>query len=220
MLTDKPVKTAVVTGGHPFDVVNFHHLLEGLEGVRAYIQHMDDFAYASEQERDSYECVVFYTMLREEPRDEGLPGYAGKPRTALEHLGETRQGILLLHHAILGSAGWPLWNELVGIDDRSFGYHHDQSVRVENVGGTHPITRGVAAWEMIDETYTMADAGADSEVLLTTRHPKSMHTLAWTRTHKNARVFCFQSGHDNQTWVNGKFRDILRRGIHWCARRT
>ena len=218
-MADKPVKTAVVTGGHPFDVVNFHHLFEGLEGVRAYVQHMDDFATTSERERDSYESVVFYTMLRSEPRDEGLPGYLGKPRAVLEHLGETGQGILLLHHAILGSANWPLWNELVGIRDRSFGYHHDQSVRVEPAAVAHPITRGIAAWEMIDETYTMADAGEDSDTLLTTHHPKSMRTLAWTRTHKNARVFCFQSGHDNQTWVNGEFRGILRRGIHWCARR-
>lgn len=218
-MTYKPVKTAVVTGGHPFDVVNFHHLFQELGGVRAYVQHMDDFATSSEQERDSYECVVFYTMLREEPRDEGLPGYAGKPRAALEHLGETGQGILLLHHAILGSAGWPLWNELVGIGDRSFGYHHDQRVRVETAHNAHPITCGVAAWEMIDETYTMADARADSEVLLTTDHPRSMRTLAWTRTHKNARVFCYQCGHDNQTWENRGFREILRRGIHWCARR-
>ena len=81
------------------------------------------------------------------------------------------------------------------------------------------ITRGVAAWQMIDETYTMADAGADSEILLTTRHPKSMRTLAWTRTHNNARVFCFQSGHDNQTWQNRAFREVLSRGIHWTARR-
>ena len=46
-----------------------------------------------------------------------------------------------------------------------------------------------------------------------------MRTLAWTRTHNNARVFCFQSGHDNQTWQNRAFREVLSRGIHWTARR-
>ena len=219
MMTDKPVRTAVVTGGHRFDVVNFHHLFQSLEGVQPYIQHMDDFAAAPEEERDSYECVVFYTMLRDGPSDVGVPGYAGKPKTALEHLGATEQGILVLHHAILGYPEWPLWNELVGIDDRSFGYHHEQSIRVETAHRPHPITRGISSWEMVDETYTMADAGTDSEVLLTTRHPKSMRTLAWAHTHKKARVFCFQSGHDNQTWENGGFREILRRGIHWTARR-
>ena len=207
-MTDKPVKTAVVTGGHRFDVVNFHHLFQSLEGVQPYIQHMDDFAAAPEEERDAYECVVFYTMLRGGPSDAGVPGYAGKPKTALEHLGATEQGILVLHHAILGYPEWPLWNELVGIGDRSFGYHHDQSLQVETADRSHPITRGVASWEMIDETYTMADAGAGSEVLLTTRHPKSMRTLGWAHTHKKARVFCFQSGHDNQTWGNGGFREI------------
>jgi hypothetical protein len=218
-MADNPVKTAVVTGGHRFDVVNFHHLFQGLEGVQPYVQHMDDFASSPEEERDSYECVVFYTMLRDSPSDEGRPGYAGKPKAALEHLGETGQGILVLHHAILAYPKWPLWSDLVGIGDRSFGYHFSQSVRVETADGAHPITRGVASWEMVDETYTMADAGADSEVLLTTGHPNSMRTLAWARTHKNARVFCFQSGHDNETWLDRGFREVLRRGIHWAARR-
>ena len=218
-MTDKPVKTAVVTGGHPFDVVKFHDLFQELEGVQAYVQHMDEFASSPERERDSYECVVFYAMMRDEPNDEGQPGYVGKPRAALEHLGETGQGILVLHHAILAYAKWPLWSELVGIGDRSFGYHHDQSIRVETADRPHPIIRGVSAWEMIDETYTMADAGADSEVLLTTGHPKSMRTLGWTRTHKDARVFCYQCGHDNQTWENDSFREVLRRGIYWTARR-
>ena len=217
-MPDKPVKTAVITGGHRFDIVNFHHLFHGLEGVQPYVQHMDDFASSPEEERDSYECVVFYSMLRDGPSDAGHPPYAGKPKTALEHLGESEQGILLLHHAILAYPDWPLWDELVGIGDRSFGYHHDQSLRVE-LAAQHPITRGVAAWEMIDETYTMADAAADSVVLLTTRHPKSMRTLAWTRSHKQARVFCFQSGHDNQTWQDRGFREVLGRGIHWTARR-
>ena len=218
-MTDKPVKTAVVTGGHRFDVANFHDLFQGLEGVRPYVQHMDDFASSPERERDSYECVVFYTMLRDSPIDAGQPGYVGKPRAALEHLGESEQGILVLHHAILAYPEWPVWSELVGIGDRSFGYHHGQSIQGETADRPHPIIRGVGSWEMIDETYTMADAGADSEVLLTTRHPQSMRTLAWTRIHKNARVFCFQSGHDNQTWENSGFREILRRGIYWTARR-
>ena len=72
---------------------------------------------------------------------------------------------------------------------------------------------------MVDETCTMADAGEGSGTLLTVDHPKSMKTLAWTRSHKESRVFCFESGHDNVTWVNAEFRNVLQRGIRWCARR-
>ena len=218
-MPDKPVTTAVVTGGHRFDVVNFHHLFQGLEGVQPYVQHMDDFASSPVEVRDSYACVVFYIMLMEGPRDAGQPGYVGKPKAALEHLGETQQGILVLHHALLAYPQWPVWNEIVGIGDRSFGYHHGQSIQVETADRTHPITDGVSSWNMVDETYTMDDADADSEVVLTTRHPNSMKTLAWTRPHQKARVFCFQSGHDHETWQDSGFREILQRGIHWTARR-
>lgn len=66
----------------------------------------------------------------------------------------------------------------------------------------------------------MADAGEGSQVLLSTDHPKSMKTLAWARQYKKARVFCLESGHDNQAWANPHFREILRRGILWCAGRN
>jgi type 1 glutamine amidotransferase len=66
----------------------------------------------------------------------------------------------------------------------------------------------------------MASAGEGSEVLLTTDHPKSMKTLGWARQYKQSRVFCLESGHDNQTWADPSFREVLRRGLLWCARRT
>ena len=96
-----PAKIAVVTGGHNYDVVNFNLLFRSLEGIDAYIQHMDDFTASPEEVRDSYNAVLFYTMLMDNPRDEGAPGYAGLPRTVLDHLGQTKQGIFMLHHAIL-----------------------------------------------------------------------------------------------------------------------
>ena len=72
---------------------------------------------------------------------------------------------------------------------------------------------------MIDETYEMASAGEENEILLTTDHPECMKTIAWTRTFGRARVFCLQSGHDDQTFVEPNFREVLRRGIGWAAGR-
>ena len=72
---------------------------------------------------------------------------------------------------------------------------------------------------MVDETYSMASAGQDSHILLTTDHPESMRVLGWTRQFRKSRVFCFQSGHDNLTYVDPNFRKILLRGIQWCAGR-
>lgn len=209
----KPLRVAVVTGGHLFDVPNFHKLFRSLPGIEADIQYMDDFVATPAPVRDQYDVVLFYIMLMPTPPD-------GPVKAALEHLGTTGQGIFVLHHALLAYPAWPLWSELVGIADRKFGFYHDQSIPVQVAKRDHPITRGLEPWTTQDETYTMADAGDGSEILLTTDHPKSMKKLAWTRTYKKSRVFCFECGHDDAGWSNANFREVLRRGIQWCARRS
>jgi uncharacterized protein len=213
--TDKPggklLRVAVVTGGHTFDVLNFHKLFRTLSGVDAYIQHMDDFVATPEATRDEYDVVVFYHMLMQGPPE-------GRLKKALSHLGATEQGILVLHHALLAHPEWALWSDVVGIPNRKFGFHHDQSIPVQVARRDHPITRGLEPWTTQDETYTMDDANEGSEILLTTDHPKSMKKLAWTRGYNKSRVFCFQCGHDNAGWSHPNFREVLHRGIRWCAR--
>jgi hypothetical protein len=212
-------KTAVITGGHSFQVVEFHQLFRSLPNIDAYIQHLEDFASSPEAVRDSYDVLLFYFFPRQDPTDEGQPWWAGKPQTAMERLGTTRQGIVVLHHALLAYPQWPVWAGIVGIEDRDFDYYHDEQVNVYTTPGDHPITEGLTAWTMIDETYDMADAGADSEILLTTDHRKSMTTIAWTRTCGQARVFCNELGHDGQAWAHPTFRTVLERGIQWAARK-
>jgi hypothetical protein len=182
-----------------------------------YLQSMDDFASSPEPVRDSYGVVRFYIMLMNGPVDEGLPWYAGKPKTALERLGATRQGIVVLHHAILAYPQWQTWSDITGIEDRGFGYHVGQTAASRVANPNHPIGRGIADWTMVDETYTMANAGPGSEVLLTYDHPRSMKTIAWTRQYRQSRVFCYQAGHDQQAWGDTGFREFLRRGILWSA---
>lgn len=218
---DKPAcRVAVVTGGHSYDVPNFHRLFRDLAGVDAYIQSMDDFASSPKETRQSYDAVVFYIMLMAGPTDEGLAWYAGKPLTALSELGETSQGIVVLHHALLAYPEWPAWGELVGIpQNRNFGYHFGETVTTRIDNPAHPITQGIGSWTMVDETYIMPDAGPDSDVLLSYDHPKSNRTIAWARAYRRSRVFCYQAGHDNTAWANPSFREVLRRGILWSAGR-
>lgn len=215
-----PIRLAVITGGHSYDVPNFQILFRQLEGIDTYIQHMDDFATSPQEVRDGYEAVLFYVMLTDTPVDEGLPWHVGQPKSALEHLGQTKQGIFVLHHAILAYPEWPVWDDIVGIKKRTFGFYPEQQLKIDITKSDHSITQGLSSWKMIDETYTMTDAGEGSEVILTTEHSKCMKTIGWTRQHKQSRVFCFQSGHDNTTWSDKNFQETLKRGIFWCAGRV
>jgi len=211
------LKVAVVTGGHPYDVPGLTDMFRALPGIDAYVQHLEDFTADVAGRRAGYDVVLFYTMLKDTPTGEG-PWYSQGIKAGLERLGETEQGIFLMHHALLAFPDWPLWHELVGIPDYGFqGYHAGQPVRVNVAQPDHPITRGIEAWEMIDETYLMNEPGADNEILLTIDHPKSMRACGWARHYRNARVFCLQSGHDLEAWSSEGFRAVVTRGVQWCA---
>lgn len=213
-----PVKVAVLTGGHLFDVPAFHRLFRSWPEVDAYIQHMTDFAGAPPNVRDSYDVVLFYTMLRDALQQENLNPQLTRTKDAIERLRASGQGIVVLHHAILSYPDWNLWTELTGLADRKFTFHYNQQVKVQVAAQDHPVTRGLKSWDMVDETYNMTDAGDGSRILLTTEHPKSMKTLGWTREFGKSRVFCLQSGHDDESWSNPNFKEVLRRGICWSAK--
>jgi len=214
----KKIMTAVVTGQHPFHVPAFHQLFRSMPEIDAYIQHLEDFVSDAGNVRNEYEVVVFYNFHQTTPGNE-QGWWERATKEALDKLGETPQGIFVLHHGLLAFAQWPLWAEIVGIPDRKFQFDMSQHLRVEIADPAHPITHGLAAWEMVDETYLMNDAGPGSHVLLTTNHPRSLKTLAWTRQSRAARVFCLQSGHDERAYENPSFRRIVSRGIQWLAGR-
>ena len=208
---DEKITVAVITGGHFFDVPGFHAVFRDMPGIDSYIQLEANWAADIGNVQDTYDVFLFYNMPR------GLPEERTRP--VLEKLGESGQGIFLLHHAILAYDQWPFWSDLVGIADRSFGYDHEQEFTVDIADPAHPITQGIEPWQMVDETYSMASADHGSHLILTTDHPESMHVLGWTRQFRNSRVFCFQSGHDNLTYVDPNFRKTVLRGIQWCAGR-
>ena len=212
------IDLAVITGGKAHDVIGFNKLFRSFEGINSYIQHLDDFAASPEQVRNNYDAVLFFFMMQEGPYDDDLPAYCGRPKSAIERLCQTDQGIIILHHALLAYPQWTVWNELVGIADRHLAsYRHDEKLNIKVEHPRHPITEGISDWIMIDETYWMADAESDNRILLKTDHQESMETIAWVHEYKRSRVFCLQSGHDHQTWENENFNAILERGIKWSC---
>lgn len=209
MSTGNRLQVAVVVGCHPFDVPNFARMLGALDGIDTYIQDLDNWVHDWGNCRRSYDAVAFYHFHQPTPD--------GAFADAVRELGSTKQGIVVLHHAILAWPGMPEWSSLCGIQDRSFGYHMGQSLRVNVAIPEHPIVAGLDDWDTADETYTMDEPGPDCHVLLTTNHEPSMRSLAWTRRHGQARVFCLQLGHDAVAWQTGPFAQVLERGIKWSV---
>ena len=207
----KPIMTAVITGNHDFEVPEFINLFRALPDLDFYPQSLENFAADLAHVREKYDALVFYNMHAEPPNE--------AVKAAIETLGDIEQGLVFLHHGLLAFRTWPLVSEIVGIEDRGFKYWPGETVRVDIADPQHPITQGLGPWQMVDETYAMTNAGPDSHVLLTTDNPRSLKTLAWTRTYKQARVFVLASGHGKETYADPNFQTVLQRGIAWAARR-
>jgi uncharacterized protein len=207
-------KVAVIEGWHPFDVFGWHDLWRSQTDLDCYIQTLDNWACNGPDYRAAYDTALFYNMTMTPTKD-----FEAAVLDAMEWLGETGQGIVILHHALLSLPENSTLNKLIGIDNRKFDYHLDQDLTVDVPNDAHPISKGIAPFKLHDETYTMDSAGEGSDILFTTSHSPSTTTLGWTRTHKQSRVFCFQPGHDRRVWDDPVFREILRRGILWAAKK-
>ncbi len=216
------MKVAVITGGHPFDLPTFHQLFRELEGINAYVQHLDDFGSSSEEIRDSYGAVVFYTMQIEIP-EEGTSWFRRDPRPAIERLFERGQGVVVLHHSFFAFPDWSFWDSVLGLTHRAadpdagFEFHLDVSQTVEVADPDHPILRGVKAFEIVDEGYHMPDEEIEGHLILSVNHPQTMTPTAWTKTVGSSRVLCFQLGHDAQACSHPSFRKVLAQGISWVT---
>lgn len=216
-MNDVDIAVAVVTGKHTFDIPGFQQMFSSMSNMEFYLQGLENFVADVGKYNDKYDVVLFYNFHQQTPVADERDG--AMILNSINKLAENGQGIFVLHHAILAFPNWEIWSQIVGITDRRFGYHGNQTIQTDLMDDSHPITYGLKSWEMVDETYTMNEVGDDSQPLLAIDHVNSMHTVGWTRYYGNGRVFCYQSGHDNQSFNNPNFRTVLFRGIQWLANR-
>lgn len=207
------LRVAVILEWHPFDVPHFYEMLRSFDDVEFFVQPWDIFV--ADPARQSYDALLFYNMSFPLPPEDD-----SRRRYVEDELGTSGQGIVLLHHGILSYEAWPVWDAVSGVPGRSFTYHQGETVHCKIVDEADPITAGMDDFTIVDETYLMDGPTPDNHVLVTTDNQLSVPVLAWTRQYKNARVFCYASGHDNQTWSSPDFRQLLHSGLLWAAHRN
>jgi hypothetical protein len=224
------LKVAAITGEHPFDVSGFQRFLHAMPTLDCDVVDLDNLAWDLGAVRDQYDVLLFYNFHWATPGDE-VGWWQRKRAGLLEALGETPQGIFVLHHALAAFPQWPRWSEIVGIPHESRTYPPDighvvaqmrfnQTFRIEVVDPAHPVTQGLADWDLTGEAWgdLLDDPDPNCHILLQTRHPDMRLTaMAWTRQFGQARVFCLHPGHDAATWDNPQFRTVVERACHWLA---
>jgi len=206
------VKALVITGGHDHDS-DFYSVFDD-ESINAVI---DPYPNGLQKDiRRRADVLVLYDMLRETPPEK---------QKSLRDFVESGKGVVALHHAICGRVDWHWWyEEVVGgrwLFEPANGmpvssYKHDEEISVKPVG-EHPITKGVGAFRIFDETYKGLWISPKIKVLLETDHPLSDKPVAWIGPYEKARVVYIQLGHDRNANLNPNYQRLVRNAILWAA---
>lgn len=217
------VRVLVITGGHDFEQAPFYGMFEAMEGVvLTKATYPDAASLLAPDLADKCDVVVFYDMWAQ--------GISDAQQQAFVKLLERGIGVIALHHTLAAHQNWPEYAKIIGgkfhlqrqEGDKivpGSGYEHDQEVNVHVANSSHPITRGLSAFQIRDETYNNYDTDPNAEVLLTTEHPKSDRELAWVKTYAKSRVVVVALGHDHFAYENPSFRTVVARSILWAAGR-
>ena len=169
---------------------------------------------------------VFYTESLTSLSTEGLRGYhallvyanhlsIGRAQEqALRAFVANGGGLVAVHCASACFANSPAWIELVGAQ---FQRHGVGTFRTELSALEHPLTKGFAGFESWDETYVHTRHNEDRTVLEVRVDGEHREPWTWVRTSGKGRVFYTAWGHDQRTWGNPGFQDLLGRGIRWAV---
>ena len=217
--TDR-IKLAVVVGGHPYDVPAFRDLFNAIPDVDPYVQDLDNWAVS--RVFDQYDAFLFFNMhtwgvlsVRKDMDQ--------KINDALARLGETGQGVIIMHHAILAFPESNVYSEICNMSARGLGtpgHKYTRTTPIEHIpNASHPISQGLEPFTLATEGFLLDEPGENSEVVLSTSNALSSKAVAWTHQHNNARVFCNMTGHDAGDWTDPSYNTVLCRGISWVSGR-
>ncbi|HOD50713.1 MAG TPA: ThuA domain-containing protein [Candidatus Hydrogenedentes bacterium] len=221
---EETLRVVVVTGGHSYDKEAFEGFFKGIEGIEFVFQEQKDHSELFEDVSGwDYDVIVFYSMTQ---------NISEKRQQNLISLLDEGVGVVALHHIISGFNKWPEFQKIIGAryllepveqDGKQLPgstYQHDVEIDVKVADPLHPVTKGVAGFKTVDETYKGCLFEPDNHVLLTTDNPASDKSVGWVRTYKNARVCTIQLGHGPSIFADPQFKKLVVQAVKWTAKKT
>ncbi len=113
--------------------------------------------------------------------------------------------------------------EVVALMGAQFQKHGTGEMTTLSAGARHPIVEGYKTFNSWDETYVHHLHNETKRVVLEYRvgdlqaDGNTREPWTWIRTHGSGRVFYTAWGHDQRTWSQPGFHDLLERGIRWAC---
>ena len=85
------------------------------------------------------------------------------------------------------------------------------------VNQEHPIMNAVTEFETWDETYKHDKLAEDITVLMERVEDGEREPFTWVKNYGKGKVFYTAYGHDERTWNNPGFQNLVKQGILWAV---
>jgi uncharacterized protein len=117
-------------------------------------------------------------------------------------------------------------DELVKIMGGQFWRHTWDTIQPVWARPDHPAIMGAKQFRTLDETYLHTKLQPDNLVLTERviqpdqykdRPNQKTEPYTWVRTHGKGRIFYTAYGHDESTWSQPNFMNLLEKGIRWAV---
>jgi type 1 glutamine amidotransferase len=215
------LRLLIVTGGHGFDREAFFAIFDSFEGMEwrevAHPQANDSYR---PDVAETYDVLVLYDMNQE---------ITDGQKAQLIALLDRGKGLVVLHHALANYQAWDEFEKIAGgryhtkpytrdgEDYPASTFRHGVDISVEVADPDHPVTAGLQDFTIHDEVYGGFWVEPTVHPLLTTDHPESSETIAWTNEYGKSRIVTVQLGHDAHAYENPNYRKLLQQAIQWVA---
>lgn len=98
-----------------------------------------------------------------------------------------------------------------------FASHGEGEFTGKIVNPKNPVMHGINEFTTGDETYVHKRINADMEVLMVRDENGKSEPYTWIRNVGDGRVFYTAYGHDERTWQNLDFLNLVKNGILWAV---
>ncbi|HVV70704.1 MAG TPA: ThuA domain-containing protein, partial [Verrucomicrobiae bacterium] len=166
---------------------------------------------------EKYDVIILHFQNWEQP----APGV--KARENLRQFVEGGKGLLLLHFGCGAWYGeWPEFADLAGRvwAGKEVRQHDPYGIfLVEVAQPSHPIMRGLRAFETPDELYTCLTGSHPIETLAQAKSKVDgkYYPIAFVSTEGKGRTFHCTLGHDTKALSVPAVQELFRRGCAWSA---
>ncbi len=192
--------------GHhrPADRFRQIQALLGARGIE--ITYTDNARDLNPQLLETFDGLIIYANIQEL-----LP----EQEAALLEFVSSGKGLIPLHCASYCFLNSTNYVALVGAQ---FLRHGTGVIRTTLAEREHPVLKGFRGFESWDETYVHHRHNEQDRTVLEYRvDEQGKEPWTWVRAHGKGRVFYTAWGHDERTWGNPGFQNLLERGIRWAV---